>query len=838
MKGITVGVTETFLLTTFLMVSASQYPPERFFDIISLRLEIIPNFQTHTIEGDATYFIKLLSEEMNEICFDSVELQVTNLTVNGNKADFILQDDQIRIIIPQSISTKELTINIQYAAKPREGLYFRTSQMGYPPTDTHLFTQGEAISSRYWFPCYDAPDERLSSELICWVPEGMIAFSNGKLIDKGNDPIRGLSFFHWRQNKPHTTYLVTLVAGFFNGIETNWHGIPVSFYAPPTLASYIKNSFEGTIEMLAFFEEATGYPFPWDKYTQVCVRDFVAGGMENTSLTVLTHRTLFPEEMKDTRSSRSLVAHELAHQWFGDLVTCEDWAHIWLNEGFATYFENLYRKNWLGNEEFLYQKWLSANQIFSYTNDLRPIVWRGYKDPDEQFDYRTYPKAAWILHMIHSQIGETLWKEVIKEYLHRFAFHSVETDDFKRVLEDVTGLQWDRFFDQWLRQGGFPILKVHYSWDPTQQIAQLNIKQTQPLTNTLPYVFPLKIRFGSLNEVSNFTVRVRQPDQTFSFKLSFTPQWVRIDPELELLAKIDIELPYNMWESLLTLNADPISRIVAISKLAESYINEKTISLIREILQKDPVYFVRIEAAKTLGRLSHIEAWKALAATADDADPKVRLQVWKELSKCYLPELRILILERIEKETNPEIQAAMLKCLRYWKDEDVKKLLIDALWKDYPTDELAIAALDVIEQWEDPQLIEQIIPWLQNRKSKFIESHLESKTLRVIARLGKNLDQKEHLLDLLKGYLNDQRKNVLLAAIDSMGILQDPNAVPILKVYQSKKDDRILAEAARTAIEQITSKKEKMISPSDIETRFLSIEQRLQHLESKLKEKE
>jgi aminopeptidase N len=231
-------------------------------------------------------------------------------------------------------------------------MYFRSVNMGYREEDEQLFTQGEDIEARHWFPTHDFPNEKFTSEVICHVPEKMTALSNGKLLDEKVE--NGKRTVRYLQDKPHTAYLICIVAGRMKSIKDQYKDISLGFYTPETDIDIAKNSFKGTKEMMGFFEEEIGVAYPWARYDQAVVRDFMWGGMENTTLTTLTDGTLYPDETENIRSSQGLVAHELAHQWFGDLVTTKDWAHLWLNEGFATYYAALYAKHAEGIDEFRY----------------------------------------------------------------------------------------------------------------------------------------------------------------------------------------------------------------------------------------------------------------------------------------------------------------------------------------------------------------------------------------------------------------------------------------------------------------------------------------------------
>ena len=227
---------------------------------------------------------------------------------------------------------------------------------------------------------------------------------------------------------------------------------------------------------MAFFEEEIGMNFPWVKYDQVTIVDFTAGGMENTSLTTLTHRTIFSEATENLRTTRRLDAHEMAHQWFGDYVTCKDWSHLWLNEGFATYYTHLYEGHKFGRDAMLYGLYRDAqNAILPQKNDTKPIVFNAYKNPMDQFDYRAYPKGSWVLHMLRSQLGPDLYRKCIKAYLEKHALTSVVSDDLRQVIEEHSGQSLDRFFDQWVYSPRHPDLRISYKWLPKQNLAKVTV---------------------------------------------------------------------------------------------------------------------------------------------------------------------------------------------------------------------------------------------------------------------------------------------------------------------------------------------------------------------------
>ena len=258
-------------------------------------------------------------------------LRVSEVSSPSKISGWHADDHSISIVFePEIAPGQETSVTIRYSAEPRLGLYFRTPEMGYKPEDTHFWTQGEPTEGRHWFPCFDSPNEKSTSEITCRVPTDMVVASNGRLASETTDTA-GLKAVRWVQEKPHAAYLLCCVAGKLKKIEGRHRDIPMAFYTPASQIQHAESAFKETASAMQFFEQEIGVPYPWAKYDQVVVDDFTWGGMENTTITTLTENTLHTSDTENLRSSRGLVAHELAHQWFGDLVTCKDWSHLWLD---------------------------------------------------------------------------------------------------------------------------------------------------------------------------------------------------------------------------------------------------------------------------------------------------------------------------------------------------------------------------------------------------------------------------------------------------------------------------------------------------------------------------
>jgi aminopeptidase N len=455
--------------------------------------------------------------------------------------------------------------------------------MGYKEGETHIFTQGEPVEARHWFPCFDSPNEKFTSEITCHVPQGMVVLSNGRLVSQDSDSVSGLTSFTWLQDTPHVNYLISLVAGHFVKIEDRYRDIPMAFWTLPSEIDQAMNSFQDTKAMMEFFEEEIGVTYPWAKYDQVCVNDFVAGGMENTSLTSLTDRTLFTSDTENLRSSQGLVAHELAHQWFGDLVTCKDWSHLWLNEGFATYYDALFEEHKNGKDAFLYQMYRNARGFIGQHSDQTPIVDRTYNDPMNQFGYRAYPKGSWILHMLRSQLGEDLYRQCVQTYLDRHAYGVVVTENLNAVIEELSGRSFDRFFDQYVFHGGHPDLSINYSWDSKLKLAKITVKQNQKISDkVMLFEIPATIRFKTGATITDHPITIREKSEDFYIPVDDAPEIVRFDPNFTILAKVTFSKPTPMLLAQVKDETDVIGRILAIKTLSKNK-SQKTIDALKNV---------------------------------------------------------------------------------------------------------------------------------------------------------------------------------------------------------------------------------------------------------------
>lgn len=815
--------------------SGRHYAPSREVDILHLAIDVTPDFKERSVDAQVTVRFKPIAKSLSELRLDAVDLTVSSVNASEKLSGWHASDKHVTAVFDPPIpADKEATVNIRYSATPKKGLYFRTPEMGYKPEDTHLWTQGEPIEARHWYPSFDAPNEKFTSEITCRVPEGMVVVSNGKMVSQQQDSGSGLTAVRWLMDKPHVNYLIALVAGKLKKIEDKYKDIPLAFYTPASQIEYAIHSFKDTKDMMGFFEQEIGVPYPWPKYDQVCVDDFGWGGMENTTITILNNNTLHPPESEPLRSSQGLVAHELAHQWFGDLVTCKDWAHLWLNEGFATYYDALYDGHKDGPDAMRLSMYQSATGIFSQPNQTNAIVRRDYRQPEEQFSYLAYPKGAWVLHMLRSQLGPELFRRCVKTYLEKYQYNVAETEDLNRVIEELSGRSFDRFFDQWVYHAAYPDMGVTYNWDEKNKLAKITLSQNQKLSDdVLLFEFPLTIRFKSKDgKVTDRHITVKEKSEDFYFSLPEAPGVVRIDPDLTVLAKWNFTPPNPMLYAQLSDSSDMLGRLIAAEHLAIKK-DKDTVKRLKETLNNDPFYGVRAAAARSLRTIQTDDALEALLASREQADARVRQQVLSAIGRYYRDTSFQAALDTIPGEKNPEIKSLAIGALAGYAKPEVKDTFVKYLNSESYRNAYAEAAIQGMRSQDNPDFLDPLLKELKERESDFTSSGF-ARGLDTLAFLARNEENKEPYREFITEHVNSKKQRVQIGAINALGTLGDPKAVAVLERFTGSVKESPERAAAEKAIAAVRDQKKPGVELGTLRTEVANLQKENRDLRKEL----
>ncbi len=537
----------------------------------------------------------------------------------------------------------------------------------------------------------------------------------------------------------------------------------------------------------------------------------------------------------------SAVAHsptpgdEAAHQRWGDYVTCKDWSHVWLNEGFASYYDTLHDGFVNGHDHFLYRMLLRAQSITG-RKGKKPMVDRTYADANQVFDFRAYSKGAWILHMLRSQLGDDLYRGCIKMYLKRNALKSVVTEDLNRVIEELSGRSFDPFFDQWVYHARHPELKIAYSWDESNKLAKVSVTQTQEVDDdVLLFTFPTKLRFSGEGWSIDHEIEVSEKTHDFYVRLEAKPIIVRFDPELTVLAKIDFKKPKLMLYAQLQDSSEVLSRLLAAKQLGEEK-DKKTVEKLRIALNTDGFYGVRRRASEALRKIATPDALRALTASVKQSDARVRQQVVRDIGKFYHPEAKRASQRIVAQEKNPMILRWGLRSLAKYHDEDAKRAITTALRSDSYRDYQAYYAQEAIPVIDDPSLSGELIKFL-SRSDRKIPHVWFGNTLETLGRLNRNEDNKSKVRELLATYANSPSRRIQRGAIKALGLLEDPKAIPIVASFIGGGDDKTrVQKAAEEALKKLRGEKKISVELKDLTEEVMELKEKNEALESDLED--
>lgn len=538
-----------------------DYTPEKYTgsytrinDLIHTKLELSFDWEKEAVKGIATLQFRPVFYPTNTLTLDAKGFDIHAIRMKNQAKSLAYEYDDRQLIIQLDkmyTAMDNYEIRIEYTAFPArlpvggseaitsdQGLFFINADGSDSEKPQQIWTQGETEYNSRWFPTVDKPNERCTQEIYLTVQDRFKTLSNGLLINS-KPASNGMRTDYWKMDLPHAPYLFMLAIGEFAVVEEKWNNIPVSYYVEPAYKNDAKAIFAHTPEMLSFFSEITGYPYPWPKYSQVVVRDYVSGAMENTSAVIYGDFVQkSTKELIDNHNDR-IVAHEMFHHWFGDLVTCESWANLTMNEGFANYSEYLWLEHKYGKYEADHALRGDVNGYLDATGmgGMHPLIHFAHEDKEDMFDAHSYNKGGAVLHMLRNEIGDKAFFAGLKKYLEDNKFTAVEVHDLRLAMEAVTGRDLNWFFNQWYLSEGHPEVSITHDYNATTKQYNLTIEQTQdPDRHLAVFQMPLAvdIYIGKRMPIRE-NILMNQRKQTFSFDVTEAPQLVNVDADKGML---------------------------------------------------------------------------------------------------------------------------------------------------------------------------------------------------------------------------------------------------------------------------------------------------------------
>ncbi|MCK6477345.1 MAG: HEAT repeat domain-containing protein [Phycisphaerales bacterium] len=719
------------------------YPRHPQADVESMRLNImIPDMNVRRMEVVQDLTFASVQEDFTRLKLDAKLMTIRGVECADRAVSYEHDGQELVLTFDPPLDVGEkctITTTYSFTGAPY-GIHWTPETPAMPGRPAQLHSKGQPEFNSYWFPCHDFPNDRFTSEIIATVPSAFDVVSNGRLVSVQNKaiPVRegdggALSRlgmyrrFHWAQAQPHVSYLVTFAVGKWDVRDVGTRALPMPVYAPLGHGSEIEFNCGRTAEMVKVLERVFDQPYPWEKYAQVYVHNYITGATENTSATTLSDYAYIPAAAALDHDPDGLVMHELAHQWFGNLVTCRSWEHIWINEALATYAEALWfqeRDGPIGYEAEIFREMVSAFGSDTGTAPDKPgMVSKHYRIPRDVFTKGAspYSKGSAILHMLRQRVGDAAFFRGIALILDRFAYNQAETSDVLAVFEEVSGEALDQFFRQWCERPGYPRLDVTIGWDGSSSRAAIDVLQTQVIDGANPaYEFDLPV-VARLKDGSDHAavVEVRGREARLNVDLPSEPRWIAVDPRMTVLGAYSVTSPAGWLHDQARNGPSIAARVQAIEALAAAG-DEGTPSLCEIIAfspgQHELVKLAAVRAAKKLGSTGVLETcvsgrppqWavreaavgalaEAVAARTDDGAARAKERAVR------------MILELYHKDPSVKVRAASIRALGTLKAFDQLPLVLAAAQTPSPLDRVRHGALRALGDLDAPEALPVVV---------------------------------------------------------------------------------------------------------------------------------
>ncbi len=769
-----------FAFPEYLPRYAKNFP----FEILHMWLDVEIDLERRAVEGVVKFRIKPKNKSA-KVELDAVEMEILEVSHN-------YYYDGFKIEIPQWSGEGELLV--KYRARPRVGMYFVKSGGMY------VWTQGETEYNRYWVPLPDFPNIKFPWTVAVKVPKPYVAGSNGVLTEVRD--VGDKQIYVWEMRHPMSPYLLAIAVGDFRVVSEKCGDVTLEYYIPSYITDEWRYSFHNTCSIMKFFSEYLNVPYPYERYAQVVVPEFIYGGMENTTFTILTDWTIhdkhahcpysdFPCPEAEDFSSDPLVAHEMAHMWFGDLVTAKDWGHIAINESFATFVEALWTEKHYGREAYLYEIY---NNFKIYLGEYsrrysRPIVTNLYKIPDEVFDRHAYEKGSVVLHTLRNLLGEDAFRRGLKIFLERHRYRAVDVEDLRKAMEEASGCDLEWFWRQFFYSAGHLALKASWSYSTDERVLKIQMRQTQGEDSYPQYTIPIEIKI--VYEDGRVEVRVVQLDKEVTLHIpSEKPKYVCIDPHFKVGKSLDLQYPLEAAVSMLD-DGDLYCRLQAIEVLKKNG-SARAVSALAKALH-DKFWGVAVEAAKALGEVGTEEAVSALMR-AEVKHPKVKRAVVEALGTAR----RSAAAEYLDKVLHDGgesyyVRAEAARSLGKVKWAFAEHSLKKALEYSSHLDVIKRGALEGLAELGTEDAMKIVLQYATNAPTP-----VRATAIQTLAKFG----SRREVLEVVKKALRDDNFRVRFAAVTAALELMEPRLIPDLQERAEVDVDGRIRRVAREVVEK------------------------------------
>lgn len=641
-----------------------QAERSREFDAIRYRISLTVDMNKKSLTGENQITMTPLNNGLKKCVLDAEYLDVKGVVDHqGKTLLFEQKDNQVFIDLNKTYNLKDtIRFTVKYKLdKQNLGLRFIDAS---PTNPKQVSSDCFPNKARQWIPCYDYPNDKVATEMIVTVDDNLKVLSNGTLVSVTNNPQNSTKTWHWSQDLPHSTYLISLSIADYEVIKDSLGSLPINYWVYHYHIEDAKRSFSKTPHMISFFNKLYNYNYPWAKYDQV-ISTYMGGGAEATTATLLGEGAVTDKNAEQDFSYERVIAHEIAHQWWGDLITLRSWEHTWLNESFGTYSDYLYTRNEYGADAGAYDLLGKKNQYLNEAHNryIRPIVFNRYNDPGDNFDSHTYPKGANVLHLLRYILGDDAFFRTLSTFLHQNAFKPVDTHDFMKTVKEVSGKNMDWFFDQYIFSPGHAVFEVTKKWDESGKTIKINILQKQDSLPGVPiYTVPVNLGFSFPGKKVVKEVWLKNKSESFEFVFDQEPLLVRFDEGNYLLKELTFkkssgELIYQAE------NDDVIGRLSAVDELKAFNSDPLAMDEWVKRATSDSFWAVRQAALVNLAKYSGRNYLELIKGAVKDENSKVRQSAVRILGDLKDPSFVKLLKKVFESDNSYVVQAEVLRSI-------------------------------------------------------------------------------------------------------------------------------------------------------------------------------
>lgn len=831
-----------------------HYPPDLELEPTHLFIDLYISIPARSVGGRVTTTVAARHAGPHTLTLDAVDFEDVSVQDIGDH-ELHWQYDGRKLVITWEVpfaAQESRRVEVAYrVVAPTAGLYFAVPDEAYPDQPYYVISDHETERARHWLPCIDLPNVRTSLDLRLRADARFTILANGYLVEESEQG-DGTKTAHWRLEQPCPSYLICIAIGELTRADdgefaTGEQTIPVAYFGgAEQSAEDLQRTFAPTKQMLSWMTSLLNIPFPYPKYYQIAL-PVISGAMENISLV-----TWGDSYVQDALLAREIGwyvdqvnVHEMAHSYFGDAVVCRDFAHAWLKESWATYVEQLWQEEVAGPDGAEYVYYLNRDTYFKECDGKyqRPIITRRFQSSWDLYDAHLYEGGACRLHTLRRELGDEIFWTAVRDYLQRYLHKVVETDDFRRVLEEHSGRSLGKFFDQWFRTAGFPDLKVSFEYDASrlEGIFTIEQKQVNKEKGTPAFEFTTDVSWMIGSHEERRTIQVHSERQVVAVHMSAKPDQVRFDPDHKVLHRLEFNPGDPMLRTQLLSAPDVIGRIEAANALAKTS-KHVNIQCIVDAFLQEPFWGVRCEFATALGNADHATAIEGLAQLIPtENDPRVLVRLLRAAANYRSTAINEAIQARLQTTLGPvSLQAAYI-ALGNQRDQAPFELLVDASAQPTREGRAQAGAFQALGATRKPEAIPLLHAYAAYGGSP---NQARPAAARALAVAGKNLERplRAPIVEKLVDLLRDPWPSVQLAAARGLGDLKEPSAIAALEAFSrslSQQDQAIInriIEDIRSQDKVDGSAQQKQVD--ELREKVRSLEHQLQTLLARLEAKE